>query len=148
MAIFLKALVMFLVPTVVLATDLKLDFSVADQHGKEQTIPQDTKLVIFAADMDGYKLAREAFEENKIEDLSAKKVFFISDISKMPALISKMFAIPKMKELKFQIFLDKDGTLTKDFPREEKKLTLLKLTEGKVTEKNFTDKKEELIKAL
>lgn len=130
------------------ASDVNFKIEMKDQHEKAQVIPENTQVLLFASEMEGYKMARDAFEKLKISDLNAINLSFVADISKMPALISKMFAMPKMRKLPYSILLDKDGTLTKAWPRQEKQLAWLKVADNQVVETQWFSKTEELEEAL
>lgn len=122
-----------------------------DQHEVKSHVDESTHWILFTADMDGYKMVKETLEALGVEDIKAKGGYFVADISKMPKMISKMFAIPAMKKFKFKIQLDGDGELTKDWPREERKLTVMKLKAGEVTEVTYLKDKaalEEFWKSL
>lgn len=98
-----------------------------DQHGETQQLDEKVKWVIFASDMDAFKMAKEAFETLEIKSATEKNGLLVSDISGMPSLVTKLFALPKMKKYTFKVALDREGTTTKDWPREKGKLSLLKI---------------------
>lgn len=50
----------------------------------------------------------------------------------MPSLVSKMFAIPKMKKYSFKMALDKSGETTKQWPREAGVIVVMKLSKLKL----------------
>lgn len=147
----MKILVFFLVmisTNSLFASDLNLKIELKDQHEKVQVIPESTRVLLFASEMEGYKMARDTFEKLKVTDLSKLNLAFVADISKMPALISKMFAMPKMRKLPYQILLDRDGNLTQDWPRQDKQLAWLKISENQVVETKWFAKPEELEEAI
>lgn len=62
-----------------------------DQHGNLQTIPKDTKYILFASDMEASNKVVHPFLLNlKQEGLNTRKIVFLADIHKMPAIISKI----------------------------------------------------------
>ena len=81
--------------------------------------------------MKAAKLLTEYLNENA-KNLDLTKTLIISDISKMPGLVSKMFAIPKMKKYNFKLALDKEGDVTKAWPRQEGVILVMKVDQLKV----------------
>lgn len=126
-------------------------FKIENQFGEAAELNSETQWVIFSADMDAAKMMTPYLNENASK-LDLSKTLIISDISKMPAMISKMFAIPKMKKYAFKLALDRTGENTKPWPRQSKQITVMKLTQLKVdsieqlssteaVQKFFADKK-------
>lgn len=105
-----------------------------DQHEEIQKLDETTKWVLFAPDKESFAFAKTAFEKLEIKNAKEKNGFLVSDISAMPKIVTKMFALPKMKKYSFVLALDRTGEATKEWPRREKELTLIKLDSLKVTE--------------
>ena len=106
-------------------------FKIENQFAEPAELNSETQWVIFSADMDAAKMLTSYLNENAAK-LDLSKTLIISDISKMPGMISKMFAIPKMKKYNFKLALDKTGETTKPWPRTEKQITVMKLSQFKV----------------
>ncbi|MCX7674419.1 MAG: hypothetical protein N2Z70_01145 [Bdellovibrionaceae bacterium] len=122
-----------------------LAFELKDQFGNSHEFSTGEGQILFAADMKAYKLLKSAMA--KLQEpktlLEGKKIFVVADISGMPGFISKYVAIPKMKELKYSIYLDATGEAVKPWPHEEGQLLLLKGDETgawQVQQKFKTDK--------
>jgi hypothetical protein len=79
--------------------------------------------------MDGNNWVRDAlhFAEMTPEQMQKKKIIYVADVHKMPKLITRWVAIPRMKDYGFPIGLDKEGTITKDWKREENTVTVYHL---------------------
>lgn len=103
-----------------------------NQWEKPVEIKNETKIVLFSYDMGGSDAIKAALDELKVKDLSAKNWVYVADISNMPALISKMFAMPKMKKYPYAVALDKEGDLTKDWQRKADNAAVLILQNGSV----------------
>lgn len=73
-------------------------------------------------------------------------VVVVSDISGMPSLITKMFALPKMKKYHFKMALDKSGELTKSWPRQTGKATVLQIDNSKVINVDYIATYEQIQK--
>jgi hypothetical protein len=74
-------------------------------------------------------------------------IAYVADITGMPSLISKFFAIPKMKDYNFSILLiDEDNKAL--FPVEQDKITIITLDNSKVTSIKFIKTAEDLATTL
>lgn len=119
-----------------------------DQHDQEQKISAETKYIIFAKDMDANKLVTKALEGATNKTLPDKGYAFVADISEMPTLIGKMFALPKMKKYPYLILLDRDAAATKEFPSKPKQITIMSLNNFKVEAIDYYDSAENLKKVI
>ena len=82
----------------------------------------------------------ESQEENILEKNGA---VYVADISGMPSLISKFIALPKMKKYPFSILLLDDSNKD-NFVKEDGKIIVYSLENGKVTEIRKISTTEEL----
>lgn len=119
-----------------------------DQSESLKQIPEDISKVFFTADMSASKIVNSALGEEKPEFLSENKSVLISDIHRMPGLITKFIALPKMKKYPYRLHLIRDDKMGEPFPKQKEKITFLKLKQGKITEIQFLETKEEFLKAL
>lgn len=126
------ALVLLTVPALAITTgDTLTPFKIHNQFEEPAELSTETKWIIFSSDMKAAKLLTEYLNENA-KNLDLTKTLVISDISKMPGLVSKMFAIPKMKKYNFKLALDKEGDVTKAWPRQEGVILVMKVDQLKV----------------
>jgi hypothetical protein len=104
-------------------------FELADQHGEPGQVDAAVRLLLFAADMDAGGLVNEALEADpSLQDLAARGAVFVSDIHRMPALVTRLFALPSMRRRPYRMLLDREEVgPSARIPREEGKLTLLAL---------------------
>lgn len=117
-----------------------------DQHDILQQVNSNTQRILFSRDMAGSKIIQAS-----IEALGGKlpeNVIYIADISGMPSIISKLFALPKMKKYSFPVALDKEGEITSTLPSKEDNASLINLDNMKITEVQFFDTAKSLEKAL
>ena len=105
---------------------------VKNQFEEPAELNNDTQWIFFSSDMKAAKLLTEYLNEENAKKTDLSKTLIISDISKMPTMISMMFAIPKMKKYNFKLALDKTGEATKDFPRKEGVLQVMKVSQMKL----------------
>lgn len=119
-----------------------------DQTETIQKIPADTSKVFFIADMTASKIIHASLETKEPDFLTSKKSILISDIHRMPGLITKFVALPKMRGYSYKIFLIRDDTTGNSIPKEKEKITYFKLKKGIITNIQFLNTTEEFDKAL
>jgi len=113
--------------------------SLEDAFEKKVSIPNGTKRIIVSFDKKGNALMSEYLNEQPKGFLDTHNAVYIGDIHKMPAIITYMFARPKMKKYNFTIFLYQGEDLASFVPYEEEKVTVLIVDEsGNITETFFT----------
>lgn len=118
-------------------------FKVENQFEESMELNTETQWLLFSKDMKPAKVLAEYLNKNKM-DLGASKILIVSDVSKMPAFVSKMFAIPKMKKYSFKMGLDKTGELSKDWPAKETAVTAIKLSNFKIESIEYLSTVEEM----
>lgn len=112
---------------------------VRDQFENEYVLGKKAQAIVLAFDMDAAKAANSQLESQPTF-LNTHRLQYVSDISPMPKVISAMFAKPKMRKYPFTILLIEDESTHELFPRQEGKLTLLKLAaDSSVQEIRFID---------
>jgi hypothetical protein len=104
-----------------------------DQHGTRQTIDESVKIVLFSRDMEGGDLIKQALAGTAPDFLQDRHAVYVADISGMPRLISRMFAIPKMRKRPYRMLLDRDGSVTKNFPDVKGKATVMHVAALEIT---------------
>ncbi|QKF60335.1 hypothetical protein ACNSOO_02170 [Aliarcobacter lanthieri] len=129
-----------------LAVDSVIEnIKIKDQNEVEKTIDANVKTILFASDKGTSDLLRDYLlplseKENILEKNSA---VYVADISGMPSLISKFIALPKMKKYPFSVLL-LDDTNKDNFTKEDGKIIVYSLEDGKVTEIRKISTTEEL----
>ena len=113
------------------------DITLPDQFGNTHTIDKGVSKIIITFDKKSSVLANKFISKKKdsAKYLDANNMAFIANISKMPALITKLFAMPKMKKYKHTILLidDDDNNM---FLSEKKHISIYDLQDGII--KNIT----------
>ena len=107
-------------------------FALDDQHGNEHAVDGGVRAILFAQEMAGADLVKEALSESGAELLSEADAVYIANVSGMPTLIRRIFALPKMRRRGYPMLLDTEGTITQDFPGSEGRATLIQLEASKV----------------
>ncbi|SUD70082.1 Uncharacterised protein [Pseudomonas putida] len=139
------ALLFSLLPLVAnaLQTGEKLaPWTLLDQHDQPYTLAAGTHVLLVARDMDGAKLVKAALAEQPKGYLESRDAVFVADIQRMPALISKLFAIPAMRDYNYRVMLDREGQVASRYPGQEGKVLWLQLEQGAlVSQQEFADAK-------
>lgn len=123
-------------------------FELADPHGVAGRIDEGVRLVLFTADMDGGKLVQAALEDAALQDLAAHGAVYIADISRMPALVTRVFAMPSIRRRPYRTLLDPGPGPSVRMPREAGKVTLLELDALAVKSVRFADAPEAVASAV
>ncbi len=105
---------------------------ITDQHDRPVVVDAATRLLIFAADKAGSDLAQGVLKTQEAGVLGRIHAVYVADISGMPALITRMFALPKLKDLPFVVGIVRDAAQTAALPRQPGQVTVLALEAGKV----------------
>ena len=122
-----------------------VDIKIKDQFDKVHTLNSDVKTILFASDKGTSDMLRDYLlplseKENVLEKNGA---VYVADISGMPSLISKFIALPKMKKYPFSILLLDDSNKD-NFVKEDGKIIVYSVVDGKITNIEKISSKEEL----
>lgn len=101
-----------------------------DAHGRPVEIGPGVRRVLFAASMAGSDLVDGALATEPAGVLTRVQGVYVADISRMPAMISRLEAVPRMCELSFAVVLVRDDSVAAalpDVPYEAGAVTLIKL---------------------
>ncbi|WP_110968604.1 MULTISPECIES: FAD/FMN-containing dehydrogenase [Pseudomonas] len=123
-------------------------FTLNDQHDQAFSLDAGTRVLLAAGDMDGAKLVKAAVAEQPKGYLEARHAVFVADIQRMPALISKLFAVPAMRDYNYRVVLDRDGQVVPQYAVGEAQVQVLQLDNGKLVSKQTFSDADALRKAL
>jgi hypothetical protein len=112
-------------------------YILADQHDAPGAVSATTRALLFSHDMGGGTVVKEAFATTDQAWLDARGITYVADISGMPALVTRLMALPNMRKRTYRMLLDREGAVTRDVPRQAKQVTLLTLEEGVVQAVEF-----------
>jgi hypothetical protein len=90
---------------------------------------------------------KQALATDGAEFLQHRAVY-VSDVSRMPAVIRNTFALPALRRRDYRIALDESGEVTRDIPSVEGKPTLLVLDAGTIVSIADPSSAEELREAV
>jgi hypothetical protein len=124
-------------------------FELPDQHGAPGRVDEGVRILLFAADMDAGDLVNGALEaEPSLCDLAARGAVFVSDIHRMPAVITRLFALPSMRRRPYRMLLDREPGPTLRIPRREGRVTWVELDALAVRRIDFVASREALAERL
>lgn len=111
-----------------------------DQWGKALGLSAETRLLIISRHKDGGEWVRNALTELGISDLQGQHWLYVADIARMPRLITKMFALPAMRDYSFPVALVQDEQLIADWPTAANQVVVLNLDNLRVRDRHdFAD---------
>lgn len=119
-----------------------------DQFDKTVSVATDVQTLLFAIEKAPSDLVNNYLLKQDNDYLTTNKAYFMADISGMPGMITKMFALPKMRKRPYSILLAYAVEDTAFMPRQKNKVTVLKIMGGKVSSIEFVDTEAALIAAF
>ena len=108
-------------------------FSLPDQFGKKHIVnSQDYSILIITGEKDISIMLNKYLKTKKKTFLPEHHAIYISDIHSMPSLITRFFALPKMRKYPFKLLLiyDKEKNI---FPMKDKSVTVIQLHNNKIS---------------
>ncbi len=119
-----------------------------DQHDQSHKLGSDIQYLIFAHTKQSGSIMTEILMDVEADHLQKHNAVYIADISGMPSLIARLFALPKLRKVGSPIYLCKENELVAWIPKKEEMITLLKLSNGTVEQISFTDNEDVIRKIL
>ncbi|MBW2383244.1 MAG: FAD/FMN-containing dehydrogenase [Deltaproteobacteria bacterium] len=107
--------------------DTLAPITLEDQYGELRQVDSQTRAILFSRDMDGGKFLKSGLAGRTGGDLAARRVAYVADISGMPRLVARLFALPGMRKRGYPMLLDRDGEVTARLPDEPGRATLIRL---------------------
>lgn len=120
-----------------------------DQHDKSVTLAGDTlRVVVFAAERKPGDWAQDIVEKSHKEASITGRLALVFDISRMPSLVTTMFAMPGFRARAFPILLARESAAVAFLPLKEASVTVLTLAAGKVVAIDYADSETALERLL
>ncbi len=117
-----------------------LPWTLLDQFDKAYTLDQQARILLVSRNMTGAKLLKAALEEKPKGFLEARQAVFVADVSRMPAVISTLFAVPAMRDYNYRVLLDSQSRVASRYPAAEDQVLWLDLERGVLRDsRTFTD---------
>lgn len=124
------------------------NYSYETPEGRPMKIPHETKLIIVGFEKDTGATVNDFLNTKNKYYLQKNKAIFIADIHAMPSVITKMFALPKMKKYKHLIYLHYGKEFQKNTPYKDDKITILRVKDRKIFDISFISTPKELQAAI
>jgi len=102
-------------------------FSLEDQHGVLHAVDQNVRAIVFAREMEGGEVVKEALADVGAVLLAEAGAVYVANVSGMPAIIRRMFALPRMRKRGYPVLLDTEGAVSERFPGRDGRATLIRL---------------------
>ena len=119
-----------------------------DQFDQPLVVDATTRQVIYTAEKSVSDLLTGVLGTQGKAMLDKTHTVLVADISAMPALITRLFAVPKLRELPYALALVREVFLMADLPRRKGAATVLTLENGQVTRVQYLQTEEQLRQAL
>ena len=123
-------------------------FSYESPHGKKLKIPHTIKTVVVSYEKDTGRLVNNYLNNKYPPYLAKMNAIFIADIHEMPSIITKLFALPKMRKYKHTIYLNNKENFSKFLPPKDEKITIIKFENQKVKSIKYISTVKELKEAF
>ncbi len=125
-----------------------LPWTLLDQFDKAYTLDQQARILLVARNMTGAKLLKAALEEKPKGFLEARQAVFVADVSRMPAVISTLFAVPAMRDYNYRVLLDSQSRVASRYPAAEDQVLWLDLERGVLRDSRTVTDAQALRQAL
>lgn len=119
-----------------------------DQHDKPAAVPPSTRQLLVAADNSGAGLVTDLLDSMGANWLEQTQRVYLADIHKMPALVSRFVALPRLRDKPYPIVLGREEGDLAMFPRKKDCVTVIPVIEGKLGVAGFACSAEELRSAV
>ncbi|BBP46936.1 hypothetical protein THMIRHAS_23090 [Thiosulfatimonas sediminis] len=98
-----------------------------DQFEQPLAYSSETKWVLLSSEKAAGKLVKESLDALNLTDLAAKNGLYIADVSAMPGLITKLFAVPKMRDYAFKMAVVNDEQGLVGWPKQADKVSAIQV---------------------
>lgn len=122
--------------------------SLKDQHDKPWQITPSTRLVMFAAGRKASNLTQAVLQALPKDQLTRKNAVYLADMSKMPGIITRTFALPTLRGFPYLVGVSLDETTLAAWPRQTDAVTLIELDQALVKRISYVTTEADLRSAL
>jgi hypothetical protein len=119
-----------------------------DQHDKPANIDENITRIIFAADNSAASMVTALLDTKSTDWLIQTHTVYLADIHKMPSLIAKLFALPKLREKPYSIILGREEADLAMFTRQKNCITVISVNNLKLGETHFACTEDSLKAAI
>ena len=104
-------------------------YTLPDPHEQTHTLAKETRFVIITSEKDISGKVSDWLKAQPADYLGKHKTEVISDITPMPAIITSLFAKPKMKKYPYRLLLADDKKFAEIYPAKKAHIALFALDE-------------------
>lgn len=119
-----------------------------DQFEHPVAVNEDTHAVILVSEKSVGEWVNVTLGEMPADTLTQRRIVYVSDISAMPTLITKAFALPKWRKLPFSIALARDPAESFFLPHRPGAVTWIQIQSREVKSIHYLHDAAELTKAM
>lgn len=109
-----------------------------DQHERPVVLGIERRILLFAFERGAGDMAQQVLREQSPNFLAATDWALVMDVSRMPSMITRLVALPALREQPFPIGVVQDGALLADVPRQPGAVTVLLLKRGQITATHYS----------
>jgi hypothetical protein len=103
-----------------------------NQHDESSSLDETLKGALFVSNMDASKILHAVLQPQGDEFLKSRGLRVVADISRMPAIISRLVAVPRMREYSYSLCLIREIQSDDPWPRRPGEVLLIELDNLKV----------------
>ena len=118
-------------------------FSLTNQFDKIEIIKADISTIIVSFDDKSLDIVTKFLAKKPDDFLKNTNSIFIANISCKPSVVTRMFTLPKLRDLKYDIMIINDEKNIK-FSKQHEKITIYKISEGTIKSISYIDSIEAL----
>ena len=109
-------------------------YTLPNPHGVTNTLKSSTRAVIISSEKDVSGMVRDWLLTKKTDFLEQHRAEYVADITPMPAIITTLFAMPKMKKYPFPMLLADDPQFARNYPNQKGHIALFLLDDQHVVQ--------------
>lgn len=110
-----------------------------DQWDIALPLTLETQWIIYSHHKTGGEWVHNVLTKLDLAPLKQYKLLYVADISAMPGIISRMFALPKMRDYVFRVALAEDAEGLEGWPKKENRITVMQLQSFNVKQVHYFD---------
>ena len=119
-----------------------------DQFDQSVLIDSNTQWIVFSQEKSVNAFVSDYMNEQGAQQIRQRGIVYVADISGMPSLVTRMFALPKMRKLSVPIGLARDSKTLANIPRRNGAATVLRLRSGVVQNIIFANNPAQLKQSI
>jgi hypothetical protein len=115
-------------------------WTLLDQFDEAYTLNDRLKILLVARSMEGAKKLHGALEGKPEGYLESRDAVFVADVSRMPQVISTLFAVPAMRDYNYRVLLDRQPQVAPRYPGALDTVLWLEMEQGAVkSQREYSD---------